>query len=634
MEPPPSLNTNSTEVLSAPSNRKVRASEKDTEEFPEGGRGWVVVAGTFVIMGTSFGMASAFGEYQKYYLEKFPDTKQSILTLIGSLQPFLIYFFAIPSTLFIKKVGPQVAVATSGLILVFSLMMTSLCNSVWQFAIAQGVIFGIGSSLSVFVSYTVPQQWFKRRRAAAIGIVASGSSVGGLLWPLALHSLKLKVGFPWANRIIGFVYIPLMAFAVVAIKSREHELEHNRHNHNHNPHNNNLNTNNANSNILYNSQEINSSITRNSKDEKSTNKHIEDCNKNNITVNSDTNINNNNENLNTISLARNNSISSSDSNSSSNDEIEEVTSIRIDEIRESELFDEEAAVKSPNNLNRHHIHHHHHYLNSNSEKRNTFSDKAIIYEDTTTESQQGTNSIHHSFNKKHWIRRNLFHSQFLIDWSVCKDWHFILILAANAIGFFGLFTPLFFIPSYAQLIPNVSPQIRTYILTITNSGSVLGRVLPGFIGDKIGRLNMLIFAITASGIVVLALWLPAKSGEGLIIAAGFGYGMTSGALVSLAPATLGQLFGMRGLQSRLSIFFLVCSPGALLGPVICGSFLPTAAKSAALSKGVTDLFENNGQSNIQGYDKLIIFTGVMFLVSSAILIFTRFSINPKLFAFV
>lgn len=505
-----------TEKVKAP-----RAAEADTDEFPEGGRGWLVVAATFTLMGLSFGMASAYGEYQSYYLAHYPTTSQSILTLVGSLQPFIVYACAIPATLFIRRVGAQTAVAISGATLVFSLMMTSLSKSIWQLALAQGVLFGLGSSISVFVSYTVPQQWFKKKRAAAIGIVASGSSIGGLLWPIALNRLFKNVGFPWANRIIGFIYIPFYVFAVLAIKTREHEM-----------------------------------------------------------------------------------------NRQDNDPLEPMSEIGpAIEAAEDIQHDIQHVSSRPASIHRSHV---------DADEEATIESKeeiARLDDSSLTEKEPSTQDD--SESQKHWLRRHIFHRHFLIDWSVLLDWHYLLVIIANAIGFFGLFPPLFFISSFAQNL-NVSPNIQTYIITISNSGSVLGRIAPGFIGDRIGRLNMLIVAVSFSGIVMLGFWLPAK-GAALLILAGFGYGMCSGALVSLAPAVLGQLFGINGLQSRLSIFFLVCSPGSLVGPIISGAFLPTGGTV---------------EENLDGYKKIAIFVGVFYLVSAAILCFARFSINPKLWVFV
>lgn len=64
-------------------------------------------------------------------------------------------------------------------------------------------------------------QYFKRSRAAATGIVVAGSSLGGIVWPIAIDRLlnHSSLGFPWTMRILGFAMIPLLIFSCAAAKS-------------------------------------------------------------------------------------------------------------------------------------------------------------------------------------------------------------------------------------------------------------------------------------------------------------------------------------------------------------------------------------------------------------------------------
>lgn len=49
----------------------------------------------------------------------------------------------------------------------------------------------------------------------------------------------------------------------------------------------------------------------------------------------------------------------------------------------------------------------------------------------------------------------------------------------------GMFTPLFYIQQYA-ISMGVSPGQAFYLLSIINGSSAMGRILPGFVADKIG----------------------------------------------------------------------------------------------------------------------------------------------------
>lgn len=100
-------------------------------------------------------------------------------------------------------------------------MMISLCKEYYQFLLAQGFLLGIVMSLVTWPAVALVGQYIKRRRAAAMGIVLAGSSLGGVIWPIAIDQLlkKPNIGFPWTMRIVGFIMIPLLLFSCIVCRS-------------------------------------------------------------------------------------------------------------------------------------------------------------------------------------------------------------------------------------------------------------------------------------------------------------------------------------------------------------------------------------------------------------------------------
>lgn len=86
--------------------------------------------------------------------------------------------------------------------------------------------------------------------------------------------------------------------------------------------------------------------------------------------------------------------------------------------------------------------------------------------------------------------------------SAFKEVPYLLLIAALFSLFIGMFTPIFYIPSFA-VTHGMSSQLAFYLVAILNATSLPGRVLPGILSDKIGRLNMLILAVIMTGIIVL-----------------------------------------------------------------------------------------------------------------------------------
>lgn len=102
------------------------------------------------------------------------------------------------------------------------MMMLSLCDKYWQFMLVQGVLMGTTMGLIQFPAFAAVSQYFDKKRAAALGIVISGSSFGGVIIPIALSKMLngSSLGFGWSVRVIGFLILPFMTFACLAVKAR------------------------------------------------------------------------------------------------------------------------------------------------------------------------------------------------------------------------------------------------------------------------------------------------------------------------------------------------------------------------------------------------------------------------------
>lgn len=97
--------------------------------------------------------------------------------------------------------------------------MVSLCTKYWQFFLAQGVLLAISISLLFAPATSALAKYFTGRRAVATGIAIGGSSIGGVIWPIAISRLleNPKLGFPWTIRIIALINLPLLIFSCLAI---------------------------------------------------------------------------------------------------------------------------------------------------------------------------------------------------------------------------------------------------------------------------------------------------------------------------------------------------------------------------------------------------------------------------------
>ena len=124
-------------------------------------------------------MVNSFGAYQEYYSSGLlKDRSASQISWIGTIQGFLLEVMGI-------FVGPMFDVGyfhsliyTGSFLIVLGTMLLSLCTAYWQIMLTQGICVGLGSGLIFVTSVAIVAAAFTKRRAIAIGLVASASSVG------------------------------------------------------------------------------------------------------------------------------------------------------------------------------------------------------------------------------------------------------------------------------------------------------------------------------------------------------------------------------------------------------------------------------------------------------------------------
>jgi MFS family permease len=116
--------------------------------------------------------------------------------------------------------GPRWMLIIGTATYVFGLMMTSLGSQYYQFFLAQSVLAALGSSAVFSACMASVVSWFFRRRAAAFGIMVSGSSMGGVILPIMMDKMIARNGFPWAMRAIAFLFLGLLGIACLTVKSR------------------------------------------------------------------------------------------------------------------------------------------------------------------------------------------------------------------------------------------------------------------------------------------------------------------------------------------------------------------------------------------------------------------------------
>ncbi|KAI9700471.1 MAG: hypothetical protein M1820_006770 [Bogoriella megaspora] len=199
-------------------------------------RAILIVAASFALTFTGCGLNFAFGVYQELYESMggpFATASPAKIDLIGTLAISLMTIGAPLASAWTKAYSPSSVIIFGGFMLGLGNVLASFGQRLWHFLLAQGVLVGIGTCMSYIPAVTVSPGWFDQRRGLAMGIVLSGTGVGGVSWAPALRALNAHIGFRDTLRLTGAVGFVLIATAGLVLKwdpesQRRNELESSR----------------------------------------------------------------------------------------------------------------------------------------------------------------------------------------------------------------------------------------------------------------------------------------------------------------------------------------------------------------------------------------------------------------------
>lgn len=189
---------------------------------PNGGfKAWMQVLAGFFALFNSWGVVNTFGAYEAYYQsELLKGESPSTIAWIGSIQGCFVIGGAIISGRLVDGGYSTYLLYIGSFLVVFGMMMASISSEFYQLFLSQGVCVGLGCSMLFLTSVAIVAQYFTTKRAAAMGIVACGSSVGGVIYPIMIHKLIEEVGFGWATRILAFMILALMSIPCLVLRHR------------------------------------------------------------------------------------------------------------------------------------------------------------------------------------------------------------------------------------------------------------------------------------------------------------------------------------------------------------------------------------------------------------------------------
>jgi MFS family permease len=191
-------------------------------EYPEGGLvAWLVVAGTFAALTCTYGMLSTIGVLQSYWqTHQLATYSSSAIGWITSVFVFLNLGLAVQVGPLFDRYGPRWIMLVGSVCYALAIFLLGSCEKYYQFMLCLGVMGGVSGALVATPCMAALSHWFRLRRGTANGIAMMGSSVGGVALPMILRPALENLGWAWAMRTLGFMFLVLLTFSNICIKSR------------------------------------------------------------------------------------------------------------------------------------------------------------------------------------------------------------------------------------------------------------------------------------------------------------------------------------------------------------------------------------------------------------------------------
>ncbi|KAL4964004.1 major facilitator superfamily domain-containing protein [Aspergillus stella-maris] len=167
----------------------------------------------------SWGYLNAFGVFQTYYSATL-SVPPSTISWIGSVQAFLLFFMATLSGRAADAGYFRLVWGIGAFLTLLGLFMASVAKTYWQLLLSQGICLGLGGGLMFCPVLSLIPQYFLRHRSLAIGVSASGSCTGGLIFPAVGQQLLPRVGLGWTMRLLGLLSFCMLVPSFLFLKQR------------------------------------------------------------------------------------------------------------------------------------------------------------------------------------------------------------------------------------------------------------------------------------------------------------------------------------------------------------------------------------------------------------------------------
>ncbi|XP_055616240.1 monocarboxylate transporter 12 [Toxorhynchites rutilus septentrionalis] len=180
---------------------------------PDGGWGWLVLAGSMLVNILVPGTIKSFGVLFVEFLEAFQASPSSA-AWIPALCYFLYSSLGPLSSILSVKYSYRTVTIIGGTFAAAGMIITYWATSINFLYVSYGVLVGTGAGLSFPPTVYIVTSYFVKLRGLANGLCISGSALGSIILPPVLRYLLVTFGYRGACLIMGGITLNVWIAAI------------------------------------------------------------------------------------------------------------------------------------------------------------------------------------------------------------------------------------------------------------------------------------------------------------------------------------------------------------------------------------------------------------------------------------
>lgn len=181
---------------------------------PDGGWGWVVLAGSFVVMLLISSVGPCFSIVFSPLLLDLGTSPSTIFWIISTFS--LVWNLASPTVgPLTQEFGYRSVAMVGSLLLTFSIILSAFATSSWFLFLFFSLVGGLGAGVVVTISNLIIPVYFTKRLGRANGILMTGTSLGLFTAPHLITFLQERYTYLGATLILGGIFLNTCISALV-----------------------------------------------------------------------------------------------------------------------------------------------------------------------------------------------------------------------------------------------------------------------------------------------------------------------------------------------------------------------------------------------------------------------------------